>query len=243
MSRRDERWISRLATPPAPAVRLVAFPHAGGGASGFATWRRVLPPDVELLAVQLPGREARAADAPVADIAEIVAHVAPLLAAAPTAAPTVYLGHSMGALVAYECARAAPPAHLVVSGRDAPHLPDPRRRHHLADDALLADMVALGGMPAELLAEPDLVEHVLAVLRADLAVAEAHAHRPGAPLPCPITALRGRDDPETTGAGVAAWCEHTAAAFRALDFQGGHFFLHDRAGGALAAVAALLRAP
>lgn len=242
MSRADERWIARLAAPASPAARLVAFAHAGGGASSFAAWRRALPADVELLAVQLPGREGRAAEPAAGAVADIVAQVAPLLAAA-AAAPTVYLGHSMGALLAFECARAAPPAHLVVSGRDAAHLPDPRARCHLDDDALLADMVALGGMPAELLSEPELVRRLLAVLRADLVLAEGHAHRAGAPLPCPITALRGRDDPETTAAGVDAWREHTAAAFCALDFPGGHFFLHDRAGGAFAAVAALLRRP
>ncbi|WP_043225454.1 thioesterase II family protein, partial [Burkholderia glumae] len=40
-------------------VRLVCFHYAGSGASMFAPWAAALPDAVELLAVQLPGRENR----------------------------------------------------------------------------------------------------------------------------------------------------------------------------------------
>ena len=36
--------------------RLICFPHAGAGAAAYADWARLLPPEIELVAVQLPGR-------------------------------------------------------------------------------------------------------------------------------------------------------------------------------------------
>jgi medium-chain acyl-[acyl-carrier-protein] hydrolase len=53
------RWIVRPRPNPRAALRLVCFPHAGGSASIFRTWPNALPPEVELLAIALSGRDAR----------------------------------------------------------------------------------------------------------------------------------------------------------------------------------------
>jgi surfactin synthase thioesterase subunit len=54
------RWLVRPRPNPRAALRLVCFPYAGGSATVFRTWPDALPPEVELLAVALPGRDARA---------------------------------------------------------------------------------------------------------------------------------------------------------------------------------------
>ena len=42
-----------------PRLSLVCFPPAGAGASVFHGWEKVLPADVQLLPVELPGRGTR----------------------------------------------------------------------------------------------------------------------------------------------------------------------------------------
>jgi surfactin synthase thioesterase subunit len=46
---------------PAPTARhrLFCVPHSGGGAATYKHWARRLAPDVEVVAVRLPGRETR----------------------------------------------------------------------------------------------------------------------------------------------------------------------------------------
>ena len=113
-----------------PAVRLFCFPYAGVGASVYHPWHNLLPSQIEVLCVQLPGREARLREQPYRHITDVVEAVQldiePLLDR-----PFAFFGHSLGALVAFGLARRLcrqsghVPVHLFFSSRRAPHLPDP----------------------------------------------------------------------------------------------------------------------
>jgi hypothetical protein len=52
-------WLRVFAVRPAARLRLFCFPHAGGAASTFRELARLAPPDIELVAVQYPGRQDR----------------------------------------------------------------------------------------------------------------------------------------------------------------------------------------
>src|SRR5215470_16508979 len=60
----SDRWVLRLRSVPSPRIRLFCFPYAGGAASAFNGWAEGLPREVEICAVQLPGRESRFIDEP-----------------------------------------------------------------------------------------------------------------------------------------------------------------------------------
>src|SRR5262249_24276773 len=59
----ESRYVWRAGNPD-HTHRLICFPHAGAGASAFAEWAGLLQPEVELVAVQLPGRQDRIAAEP-----------------------------------------------------------------------------------------------------------------------------------------------------------------------------------
>jgi surfactin synthase thioesterase subunit len=88
----------------APRLRLFCFPYAGGGASIYRTWPDDLPRDVEVCAIQLPGRERRLSEPPLRSLQKaveiLVGVMRPYLDL-----PFALFGHSMGALLAYEVAR------------------------------------------------------------------------------------------------------------------------------------------
>jgi medium-chain acyl-[acyl-carrier-protein] hydrolase len=103
---------SRVASKPSAFVRLpsknatrrlVCLPFAGGGVSAFRQWARAFPPDVELLVAQLPAREGRLREQPFESIWDMADWLLPELVEA-SDLPFALLGHSMGALVAYELA-------------------------------------------------------------------------------------------------------------------------------------------
>lgn len=64
-------WIWRARRPRA-RQRLICFPHAGAGAGAYGEWARLLPTDIELAAVQLPGRQNRIAEDPVTEVGPLV---------------------------------------------------------------------------------------------------------------------------------------------------------------------------
>ncbi|MFD7133819.1 thioesterase II family protein [Streptomyces sp. NPDC059894] len=223
-------WIRRFHPSPEAAARLVCFPHAGGSA-GFYFWLSArLHPQVEVLAVQYPGRQERRAEPQVSDIEGLAGSIADVLRPW-WAEPPAFFGHSMGALVAYETARrlqsttGSGPAALFASGRRAPSTVRTERLHLADDRDLVAEIVRQGGTPPALLEDPELVAMVLPTLRGDYRAVERYRHRPGPPIGAPVTVLVGTDDPKVTADEARAWERHTDGPTEVLSFSGGHFFL------------------
>src|SRR5258708_4217985 len=116
-----------LRPDPAARLRLFCLPHAGGGASVFHPWSRILPREIQVCPIQLPGRENRLRERPATDLTVLVRQLAD--AVAPYLdLPFAIFGHSMGTALGFELARElrrrglATPRHLVMSGGRAPHL-------------------------------------------------------------------------------------------------------------------------
>ncbi|MFI6281733.1 thioesterase II family protein [Streptomyces sp. NPDC050988] len=122
------------APQPHPAVRLLCFPFAGGGASAYARWQRELDArgaSVDVLPVRLPGREGRPGEPRFTELAALVEELDAELDEV-LASPHLLYGHSMGALIAYALIRrrqqrGAPlPRAALLAAYRAPHLPPPR---------------------------------------------------------------------------------------------------------------------
>jgi medium-chain acyl-[acyl-carrier-protein] hydrolase len=232
--REPNPWLVRARPDPRAALRVFCYPYAGGGASVFRTWPDALPEDIEIVALEPPGRERRSREAPFDQLAPLVESladgVAPLLDR-----PYVIYGHSLGALVGFALARelrrrgAPAPRQLVVSGQRAPQLRLCERIHERPDAELCAWLRDLGGIPEALLREPEIMAYFLPILRADMSVnADALDDEP--PLACPIAALGGDADALVPGDALDAWRVHTAAGFEHEVFAGGHFFLQTARG-------------
>src|ERR1700731_1978649 len=73
---------------------------------------------------------------------------------------------------------------------------------------------------------PEFKVLMMPTLRADFAISETYLYTAGPPLECPIVALGGVSDPETSMEGLDAWRQHTTAFFKLRMFPGEHFFLN-----------------
>ncbi|HEV2641034.1 MAG TPA: alpha/beta fold hydrolase [Actinocrinis sp.] len=240
-----ESWV-RVYRPAPDGVRLFCFPHAGGSASYFLPWARSLPQDVEVLAVQYPGRQDRAREPCARAIPDLADRIHAALRPLPDE-PYAFFGHSMGAILAFEVAarivrdQGVGPAHLFVSGRRAPSLVRTENLHLASTAALVAEMRALGGTDPRVLADPDLLAHFLPTIRADYTAIETYRFDSAPPLPCDITALVGDSDPKAAVDDAAAWSGHTLGRFDLRVFPGGHFYLEECRDGVLEVVSSVLR--
>jgi len=229
-------WLMRFVPRPAAAARLVCFSFAGGGAAAYRPFALGLPGEIEVLAVQLPGRESRLREKPLTSFAALLEGLVPALQPL-LDRPYALFGHSMGAMLAYETARAIvarglrAPSHLVVSGRRAPQLPETATSLAHLDDEAFVEAIGrrYGGIPSEVLQHPEILELLLPTLRADMCAIEQHRHAEGAPLECPITACGGRDDAHANRAQLEAWSAQTVAGLEVLQFPGSHFYFNDAA--------------
>ena len=127
--------------------------------------------------------------------------------------PFAFFGHSLGAVLASEVARRLAdrslslPTHLIVSGRRPPRVPDPRAPiGDLPDDAFVSEINRrYGGIPSEILANPDVLALLLPGLRADVIALETFRPGPRPPIPIPIFAFGGDADPMTPASHLEEW--------------------------------------
>lgn len=220
----SRRWVAADLRDEAE-VHLLCLPYAGGGAAAYRGWGGLLPPEIDVVPVQLPGREGRVQEQafnrmdPLVDA--LVHALAPWLAR-----PFALFGHSMGALIAYELAARMSPVRLFIAGHPSPGLPSSRIPvHDIPDEAFTDSLRTLGGTPAEVLAHPELMALLLPLLRADFELCETYEFSARPPLSCPVSVFGGLADPLASAAGLNAWAELTSAACTVRTVPGGHFFL------------------
>jgi medium-chain acyl-[acyl-carrier-protein] hydrolase len=225
-------WLHRVKASPAAALRLYAFPFAGGGASAYFPWAAYLDPRIELWAIRFPGRETRLREKPLTSFAEALARLRSELVPH-LASPYALIGHSLGALFAYALAhdlqvtgRAGPRALILAGARPPLHpVPEPRLAPLPDSDFVSALRDRYNGIPPAVLANPELLALVLPTLRADIAVYESYAHTAGPALTCPVAAFGGERDPLVSAADLAEWRALVAGPLTTRLFPGDHFFL------------------
>lgn len=207
-----------------PRVRLIALPCAGRGAAQYTPWRRRMPRDVQLVPVQLPGREGRVGEEPATDLVGLAAALSralvPLLDT-----PFALFGHSMGALVGFELARAVranfgiEPVHLVVAASPSPQY----ESGGVPTTVEIGARVAAGLSGVDGPERDEALARGIRVLAADTEMCRSYAFAPAAPFDCPVTAIRGQSDTGVTADLMTPWSAHTTASFTLTEVAGDHF--------------------
>ncbi|OLF14372.1 hypothetical protein BLA60_04390 [Actinophytocola xinjiangensis] len=224
---------------------LICLPYGGAGASAFHAWHALVPPGVLVLPVVLPGREERFDEPPLTTVGAAVADIAGQLAGELRGGDRVVVfGHSLGAVLADELAHTLTRTStvdvlaVVVSGSPDPWHGRTERATGLPDDEFLAALTRIVGYTHPALADQDVRELVLPVLRADIAMHENHRPTHHDPLDVPVTAVRGRDDQLVSAAATEGWAAATTSAFDTVEVDGGHMYLVDDPGPLVALIAA-----
>ncbi|MGW4226946.1 thioesterase II family protein [Streptomyces bauhiniae] len=219
-----------------PTTHLICLPFAGSGASFFKEWQSVAPEGLQIVPVQLPGREERFIDAPHTEAARAVEEIhSGVLDQLADAERIAVFGHSLGAVLAYELmhqlsvSQPASLSRLFVSGSPGPWNGREHRATGLDDEAFLAQIRAFAGYDHPALAHPEMRALLLPMLRADVQMHENYRPTSEKPLDVAVTALRGSEDELVDAEQIAQWRDATTADFRTAELDGGHMYLADDA--------------
>jgi medium-chain acyl-[acyl-carrier-protein] hydrolase len=213
--------------------KLVCIPHAGGSASAFCRWQKSAGEDLEIMPVQLPGREERICEDLLTDFPKAVREVADAVEQYLKDGRFSLFGHSLGGTLAFELSkelerRGLHAQTLFIASTDIDAARVIVKSENLDDDAFFARVRSYGAIDenSEILQYPEFMEIFFKMLRADFTLSENYEYD-GIRTSVPIAALCGTEDPMETIEKMHSWenCTESGACFR--EFEGGHFFIED----------------
>jgi medium-chain acyl-[acyl-carrier-protein] hydrolase len=225
-------------------IRLLCLPYAGGNVSLFRSWSQQLPGEIQVCAVQLPGRQTRFQEPPItrmdALIDRLMEVVRPL-----SDLPLAIFGQCAGALVGFELARRLrqeqpprPLAHLFAASCPAPdRCAQGPLLHRLPEEEFFTALEGMGGIPSDVMAMPELRAFVAPALRADFELYETYRHAVQEPLDCPVTVFCGAHDELVAEEAMRSWSNHTRRGTATYVVPGTHYLLEQSETQVLAAIA------
>lgn len=227
----SSNWFITLKQAKNSYARLFCFHYGGGSASSYKEWAKDLAEHVDLVAVQLPGREGRFGEPLLSNVSQVVDELHKNFDGY-LGKPFVFFGHSTGSLIAFEFTRimrkkeASQPKHLIVSGTKAPQIPLKKPPiHNLPDSRLVEEIRKYNGIPSAILGNKELMSIFLPIIRADFSIYETYQYSPEEPLNFPITALGGLSDNTFDSAHLLEWQKQTTSSFEYSLLPGDHFFI------------------
>jgi medium-chain acyl-[acyl-carrier-protein] hydrolase len=216
-------------------ARVLCVPYAGGSAQVYHMLARGMPENIEVGAIQLPGRWDRRREPFLTRVSEASRHLADEITRL-SPIPYALFGYSLGGLIAFETARILArdtklqqPRALIVAASEAPaEKPNRPHLHKLPDGEFIKKQIDRypGGISQAVLAEPDLLEMLLPILRADVKMFETYQYLPAPALACPIYAMAGDHDAVCSPSSMAGWEKETTGSFFAETVAGNHFFIN-----------------
>lgn len=229
----DPLFVRFTARPEAP-IRLYCFPFAGGSASYYSAWADQAPPEIELTAIQPPGRESRAHETVITKLPRLVGVIARALAADPDPRNAIFFGHCTGGILALETCRAMERigrAPLLLGMSATPPL------HHawwadgvyasLARDPLRSFVDYGGTLPEAVRADPALITTFTQLLNCDAALYRDYGSGLLDPVGVPLCVFSSHDDLLVTPDELDRWADWSRETTTRHRYPGDHFYLQN----------------
>ncbi|CZF83758.1 thioesterase II family protein [Grimontia marina] len=227
----SSNWFVSTKTVENPCLRLFCFPYAGGNASTFLSWSNMIPANVELIAIQPPGRAGRLFEPAFSSMEGLVSSLVDEIKEY-LDVPYMMFGHSLGSRVALEVAHQIKakgfnqPSHFFASGSRSPNLPvSDIPLSKLGDEELIGKLKEMKDEPDPLLENKELMALFLPTLRADLAIADTYSAGADVQLHCELSVLNGQLDTAIQEIDIEGWRDFFSGSMDAKRFSGGHLFV------------------
>jgi len=215
-------------------LRLFCFPYAGGNANVFFSWAKYLPDHVDLFALESPGRGPRFSEKPIGCLKTMVQILRQEIRSF-CDLPYIFVGHSLGALLAFELGRALQNSgdknlkHIVLSAKRAPHLPKIKEPiHQLPQKEFIKKLEKFNFTPHEILQNHELMEIFSPMLKADFSLNETHKFENTIKLRTELTIFWGNKDKIVPFEDTLAWKNLIDGKVNLVTFNDGHFFISNQ---------------
>jgi len=251
------KWIQPVSKRPLyqPKLNLYCFAYGGGNASLYEPWGNSLGEEIEVFAIQLPGRENRFEEPYFTQISELSDDIGTSILRHAGDRRFAFYGHSAGALIAYtvwknlEREQQSKLVHFFLGAFTAPVIwPNPwlvqcntllyalnfeKGIHSVPDVSTLSEeklksVYDILELPIAYQVEnKPVIINIINTLIADIVLmASFTARKELLPMECPITAFGGEKDTRVSKDDLMSWRTLTNKPFEYIACEGDHFFIH-----------------
>ncbi len=232
----ENNWIKVSSKRVDSKYKLICIPYAGSGSNIFYKWQKVIGKDVEILPVQLPGREKRITEECMTDCEKVVEGIAGQLINLIDDHEFAIFGHSMGGIIAYELCRQLQKKYNIspkICFISASHIDADNEKIYLSkldDEAFVQKLRQYGGINDEILKYPEFFDVFVKILKNDFRLIENYTiSEDDKVIHVPIRNYIGTDDNLMKMEKMNDWREYTDLGYTYRIFNGNHFFISDEA--------------
>ncbi|RLJ72734.1 thioesterase II family protein [Pedobacter alluvionis] len=209
-----------------PQLFLLHF--AGGNCHSFQFLLPYLN-DFSVIPLELPGRGKRVNEDLLTDFDTAAQDILKQLISKLSGGDFLIYGHSMGAKLTLRVANllenaGIQPAYLIVSGNAGPGISEGKTTYLLDNEGFMAALAKLGGVPAEVMEDKELMEFFEPILRTDFKIAENNNMKDETPVNTPLFAMMGTEEEHVNE--IRNWKKFTTSTFEHQVLEGNHFFIH-----------------
>ncbi|WP_246844226.1 type I polyketide synthase [Hydrocoleum sp. CS-953] len=232
-AKKEGGWIAYHKPKPNASTRLFCFHPWGASASIYQQWSDALPPEIEVLPIQLPGRQRRLQEQPFTDFASLIEVLADVLSPY-LDKPFAFFGHSMGAFIAFELAyfleekHNLKPMQLFLSGVVPPSDNTLLEKiESLSEAERLNYLLEISEIPKTISEDPSLFNELMNIFKADFQLLKSYYYHyvEKKPLNCPISSFSGVDDNTLSDRQLSHWSEYTNSNLKIDRIPGKHMFM------------------
>lgn len=228
------KWIQYAHEPERIKKRVFCFPYAGGGALFFSKWYENLSDDIGVYPIQLPGRENRMAETPLRNLQEVSEKIVDEIKYY-IDLPYVFIGHSMGGLIAYEVTRILQekgydlPLGIIISATVPPDkLALAEHISNLSDKEFCTRIIGYEDINPKILKYKEFYKYFLPVLKSDFTMVETYNLPEKQVINTKIIVLGGFEDDYVPVNYLGDWCNYSSSPIDLKLYQGNHFFIKKR---------------
>lgn len=216
-------------------MKLICLPFAGGDFTYFYRFKKYLDTEFDMVELSLNSRGGKISVPNYQSFSEMLEDIFSQINI-PDDEDYVLFGHSMGGLLSFELyyklieKYKRPPKKIFISACRPPNLIVKKTKvpdENQSNRDYMAEIVKLGGTPAEILDYPDLVDLLAPVLKQDFHnIGNYNFHEKACNIDCPVTVLFGTKD-SINKEDIDGWKQFVQNKFDAISFKGDHFFISD----------------
>lgn len=231
---KKDKWFNYENVKQDSEYNLFCFPHAGSGASAYASWWKNVPEKYSFYPIQYPMRENRTKIKMPDSIKELARLIAEENKEVFLSKPSVFFGHCYGAVVAYETSLYLKenygycPELLIVTSSESPKKSEDTVSLSGADNNAVAEFfIKFGYMDSASLENRVYMEFFMPVLKNDYILLQQYVPDEGKKINSRIYAVYSPEDVGMRHEEIEKWKNFTEKDVTINTHDGGHFFLNE----------------